>query len=677
MEPQPASSPSSLPADFPLGDHRVRPALNRVDSPGGAAVLEPRVMEVLVYLARRRGEVVSKEELVREVWGGRFVSDDVVWRSIAELRRALGDDARRPRVIETVARRGYRLLPEEAGPRALPPLEAEDASTENDLPRLAPATPLASEAAAAVPESPRLAAAPSPVFPVSPAALQTRRALRTRAALALALLLLAAGVAAALFADRAVSRSAPPPRLRLAVLPFTELGAAADEPYWAEGLTDELISRLGALEPRRLGVVGRWSVSSLDGSGRDLRKLGRELGVDYVLEGSVRRETGRVRVAARLLQVSDQTAVWSESLDLTPRRALELQGYVAGRVAEALALELLPERRAALAQAAAVTPEALDAQLRGRYLLQRGTPEAVTRSVPLFEKAAAAAPDSPAAAPAWAGLADALHLLALSGALPPGEGYPRAEAAARRALALDPGLADTRAVLASIRFRHHWDWPGAEAEFRRALADNPGSAVALHDFAWFLVAMGRFEEGLTAMRRAREVDPLSLRANADVGWVLYRAGRGPEAIAEMRRLLDLEPAFGAARLCLERALIERGALAEALGVAREGLVISGMEAGEVAKLTAGSPGAALRRISQWRQRRLEERGRTGYVSPFFLAAAAAEVGDRTRALAELERAFSGRDPSLPTLAVDPVFAAMRGDRRFREMVSRLRLPQAP
>lgn len=671
MEPQPASS--SLLPDFLLGDHRVRPALNRVDGPRGAAVLEPRVMEVLVYLFRRRGEVVPKEELVREVWGGRFVSDDVVWRSIAELRRALGDDARRPRVIETVARRGYRLLPEaEAGPRALPALEPfEDGAAERADERAvtAPALPTAGDP---LPEPPLAQTAPLPASPSSAARLPRR--LRSLIAL---LLLLAAGVAAALLADRAVSRSSPPERIRLAVLPFTELGAAGDDAYWTAGLTDELISRLGALEPQRLGVVGRWSVSDLAGSGRDLRRIGRELGVDYVLEGSVRREAGRVRVAARLLQVSDQTAVWSESLDLTPRRALELQGYVAGRVAEALALELLPGRRAALGRAAAVTPEALDAQLRGRYLLQRGTPEAVARSVPLFEKAAAAAPDSPAAAPAWAGLADALHLLALSGALPPGEGYPRAEAAARRALALDPGLADTRAVLGSIRFRHHWDWQGAEAEFRRALADNPGSAVALHDYAWFLVAMGRFEEGLEAMRRAREIDPLSLRANADVGWVLYRAGRGREAIAEMRRLLDLEPGFAAARLCLERALVERGALAEALAVAREGLVISGVPAGDVAELTAGRPAEALRRISARRLRRLEERGRTGYVSPYALAAGAAEAGDREGALEQLERAFVGRDPSLPAVAVDPVFTAIRGDRRFRELVARLRLPQAP
>lgn len=674
MEPQPASS--SLPADFLLGDHRVRPALNRVDGPRGAVALEPRVMEVLVYLSRRRGEVVPKEELVREVWGGRFVSDDVVWRSIAELRRALGDDARRPRVIETVARRGYRLLPEaETGPRALPAMEpVEDGTAERVDERTvtAPAVPLSPAPGTPLPEPARVQAEPLPVSP-SPAARLPRR---FRSLIAL-VLLLAAGVAAALLADRAVSRSSPPERVRLAVLPFAELGATADDPYWAAGLTDELISRLGALEPRRLGVVGRWSVSDLADSGRDLRKLGRELGVDYVLEGTVRREAGRVRVAARLLQVSDQTAVWSESLDLTPRRALELQGYVAGRVAEALAIELLPERRTALARAAAVTPEAHDAQLRGRYLLQRGTPDAVARSVPLFETAAAAAPDSPAAAPAWAGLADALHLLALSGALPPGEGYPRAEAAARRALALDPGLADTRAVLGSIRFRHHWDWAGAEAEFRRALADNPGSAVTLHDYAWFLVSMGRFEEGLAAMRRAREIDPLSLRANADVGWVLYRAGRGREAIAEMRRLLDLEPGFGAARLCLERALVERGALAEALAVAREGLVISGVVAGEVAELTAGRPAEALHRISARRLRRLEERGRTGYVSPYALAAGAAEVGDHEQALEQLERAFVGRDPSLPSLAVDPVFAGIRGDRRFRELVARLRFPQAP
>ena len=473
--------------DFSIGDRRVQPSLNRIDGPDSSVQLEPKVMEVLACLAGRHGAVVSKEELVREVWEGRFVSDDVVWRSIGELRRALGDDARKPAYIQTIAKRGYRLVMNGNG------------------------------TAAALPE-------PAPARP--------------------------------------------------------------------------------KLIPRRL------------------------LAAAFLLGfGSL----------ATVLLVSSRRAPNNAGLSAT--------------------------------DLSATNPAARDPYLKGLWFLKRGTPDDLRQSVPAFEQAVALDPRS---ARAQAGLADAVHLLALFGGLPPREAYPRAEAAARKALELDPGLADTRSTLGSILFRFHRDGPGAEAEFRRALALDPGSATAHHDYAWLLVAERRFDEALVQIQAARRLEPLSVRASADVGWVYYRARRYPEAIRQMQRTLELEPRFLGARHCLEGALVHENRLAEALVQAREGARQEGMTETEQAVLPP-DPRTALRRIAEWRLARLQERSAKSWVSPYALATQYAGLGDADHAFAELDRAFAESDPSLVSADVDPAFDAVRSDPRFAPAVLRIGL----
>jgi len=573
------SSPQVLAAagaDFRLADRVVRPALNRIEWPGGAAQVEPRVMDVLVLLARRAGAVVSKDELVREVWQGRFVTDDVVWRSIRELRRVLGDDARASSYIQTVARRGYRLLAPVAAPLVPPspvpgplPGVAPDPGVVLD-PEVAPQPGIAlhprCRAPSASPPTPeRLPAAVS-----APAARRVLPALG--AALAAALLV---GALLALPRWRG-EPAAPAPglaggRLRLAVLPFANLSGDPAQEYWADGLTEELISRLGSLQPDRLGVVGRTSVMAFKGRAADLREVGRQLGADYLLEGGVRREGGQVRVTARLVQAADRTVVWSDQQDLNLWGGLHLQSAVAARVASALEVRLLPAARTRLEAAAAPDPAAHDAYLRGRYLLAKGTPGEIRRAAAAFEQAVAAGPRSTASAPAYASLAETRYLLALFGEVAPGAAWPAASAAAERAVALDGGLPEGHAILGSILFRFGWRFAEAEAELRRALELNASSAPAHHDYAWLLLALGRPDEALAEMHRAQELEPLSWRAAADIGWVEYRAGRYAKAVADMRRLLDLEPSSLAARKCLERALFALGRPGEALAETRKTL----------------------------------------------------------------------------------------------------------
>jgi tetratricopeptide (TPR) repeat protein len=496
---QPETSSCPLGSDLRIGDRTVHPSLNRIDGPSGPVQVEPKVMEVLVHLAGRRGEVVSKEELVREVWEGRFVSDDVVWRSIRELRRALGDDARSatPR-IETIPKRGYRLLiPEPSPPSPLPPPQ-----------------------------------------PPSPGEGRQRGA--------------------------------------------------------------------GPLVPRRI------------------------LGVSLLL--------GFALIAAIIL--------------LGVRR-LE----TASPAAE-------PPRRVRLA----ASPAAHDAVLRGRYFLNRGMPADLRQSAEAFRQALALDPGSAAA---WAGLAEALHLTVLFGAVPPEEGFPPAEEAARKALALDNTLADTHATLGTIRFRYHWDWSGGEKEMRRALELNPSSAAAHHDLAWLLLAARRFDEAIAEIHAAQELEPLSVRANADVGWVYYRARRYPEAIRQMERTLEMEPRFTSARQCLERALVDVGRPEEALRYAREGARQEGLDLTGFANIGLADPQAELRWLARRRLEHLRGRGSTVYVSSYALAALHAELGDQDEALVALTRALEGRDPMLVSVDVDPAFDSIRADPRFQEIVARV------
>jgi len=616
--------------DFSLGDRRVHPSLNRIDGPGGPVQLEPKVMEVLTCLAGRQGAVVSKEELVREVWDGRFVSDDVVWRSIGELRRALGDDTRKT-LIETIPKRGYRLV------------VAEQEEEKHEALRPEP---------------------PPPVHPhLIPRRLLAAAFLLGFGSLAIILLLSARRAPV----PAAVSQ---PHRVRLAVLPFENLSGDPAQDWFSDGLTDELISRLGALRPAALGVIGRTSVMSLKHQGGDLARIGRQLGADYLLEGSVRREGERVRVTARLIQASDQTTVWSDRQDLDLLGTMRFQGRVAEQVANAIAPALLPGGKTATAPA--TNPAAHDAYLEALWFLNRGMPDDLRKSVPAFEKAVALDPQSAAA---HAGLADAVHLLALFGVLPPRDAYPRAEAEARKALELDhlePGLADTHATLGTILFRYHFDGPAAEAEFQRALAINPSSAAAHHDYAWLLVAERRLDEAVREIHAAQTLEPLSVRANADVGWVYFRARRDGDAIHQMQRTLELEPRFLSARLCLERAFVRTGRLADALAQAREGARQQGMTDADLAALPADPP-AALRRISAWRLAGLIERGKTAWVSPYTLAAQYAELGDAGHTFAELDRAFTERDPSLVSADVDPAFDGVRADPRFAVLVARIGL----
>ncbi len=319
---------------------------------------------------------------------------------------------------------------------------------------------------------------------------------------------------------------------------------------------------------------------------------------------------------------------------------------------------------------AVADPAAREAYLTGRYLWNKGTAAEVAKSVEHFERAAAI---DPSFAPAYAGLADSYRLLGMYGVLSTAEAAEKGRAAALRALELDPRLAEARAALGTIKFRYDWDWDGAERELRRAVADGPDYGHGHHDYAWYLVAVGRFDEALAEMRIARDLDPLSPVANADVGWVYLRARRYDEAIAQMERTLELEPEFEGAYACLELAYVYTGRYAEARGVARRHLERLGASPETLAAVDDADPAEGLRRAWRWR---LDDRigtARTRPPKPYQIATTYAALGEPDRAFEWLDRAHAERDPMLASVNVDPAVDGLRADARFADLLRRLGL----
>jgi TolB-like protein/DNA-binding winged helix-turn-helix (wHTH) protein/Tfp pilus assembly protein PilF len=630
-----------------FGEFELEPKSGELRKAGVPVKLQPQPLRVLVLLASNAGELVTREEIQQAIWEGvTFVDfEHGLNFCIKQIRAALGDNAQAPRFIETLPRRGYRFI------------AAVDQNSESTSRRIA--TPVRNdsttgqtlEASASIEE-----------HPVAP-----RPRVARGAALGIVLLLIVAGgyVARRLLAKSAVSS---PGKVMLGVMPFENLSGDAEQEYFSDGMTEELIAQLGGLQPAKLGVIARTSAMTYKRGKRDIRQIGDELKVDYVLEGSVRREGDRVRITAQLIQVSDQTHLWSESYERGTQNTLAVQTDVARNIARALALELLRGERTSRTADASIPADAYDAFLKGRYLWNKGRSDDVEKSVGLYNRALELAPGY---APALAGLADSYILLGMYYTIPPMDAYSKAKPAATRALELDDGLAEAHTALGTILFRFDWNWLAAEAEFKRAIELNPSYGRAHHDYAWLLVALERFDEAVNEIKRAQELDPLSPLANSDVGWVYLRARRYDNAISQIERTLELEPEFASAQACLERAYRLKGMNKEAVDSARKSMIRSGASPQELAALEKVDSEQAMRNVLRWRLKKSEETARNRRTSPYRFAAQHAELGDTNAAFEWLERAFNERDSELVSIKVDPAFDGVRSDSRYASLLRRI------
>lgn len=600
---------------------------------GSVIRLQPQPFKVLVFLASHAGQTVTRQELQEAVWEERTFVDFEHGLNfcIKQIRTALGDDAQSPRLVETLPRRGYRFIAE---------VEKLNGSTMT------------------VVGSPDLGAS---VF--VDAALQSIKS-SARPFVLMPVIAVALTIAGYFGWQSLKNSAAPASKVMVAVLPFENLSGDAEEDYFSDGMTEEMIARLGGLHPQSLGVIARTSAMTYKGVNKDVTRIGRELGVDFVVEGSVRREQDRVRITAQLIQVSDQTHLWSESFDRSSSDALNVQSEVADRIAHALAIRLLAEKGSASSHSA--SPEAVDAYLRGRYLWNKGGAGNVSRSVDYFHQAIE---KDPKYAAAFVGLADSYRLLGMFYVMLPAEAYPKARDAALRAIELDPADANAYVSLGSIKFRYEWKWDEAERDFLRAIEINPSLGMAHHDYAWFLVAMERFDEGIEHMKLAQRLDPLSPLANSDVGWVYLMARRYDDAIEQIKRTLELEPSFGSALACLERAYKLKGQTREAL----ETLLKEMREDG--ASFRDGDPAQSMKGLYRKRLEKKLAAMKTGFSSPYSAAMTCVAAGERVQALEFLERAYNERDPMLVAAGTDPAFDDLRADPRFAALLRRLGFPR--
>jgi len=466
-----------------------------------------------------------------------------------------------------------------------------------------------------------------------------------------------------------VARPGAPARvLKLAVLPFANLSGDPEQQFLSDGLTQELIAQLGRLHPAGLSVVARSSVMRYRQGDTPVDRIGRELGVDYLLEGSARREANRVRVTAELVDARDQTQLWTDTYERELSGILALQSEVAQRVARALALELLPAEQARLANVRTVVPEAYEAWLKGnqaRIALTRGSLETAEGYYRLaIEK-------DPTYAAAWAGIARVWQGRNQMGLALPREAVREAKAATLRAFQLDESDPEAHRVLAGILTFGDWDWVAAEQQWKRVLAELPNDADALSGYSHFLILRGRRAEALAASERALELDPFSVKTQGYHGLVLICLRRYDEAIATARATLRAQPDAPVARRALYSALLALGRFDEAYASART--EHSGdrelSEALEQGYAEAGYVGAQ-RRLAAVRAARF---GTARGVRAWVVAVDYQRAGDGEQALGWLERAYEEHDPNLPYLVL-PDWDSLRSDPRFQDLLRRMNLP---
>ncbi|MGH7536673.1 MAG: tetratricopeptide repeat protein, partial [Gemmatimonadales bacterium] len=470
---------------------------------------------------------------------------------------------------------------------------------------------------------------------------------------------------------RLVGRTpAPVKAIRMAVLPFENRTGDPAQEYFSDGLTEEMITQLGRLHPGRLGVIARTSAMRYKHTDKPIDQIGRELGVNYILEGGALRESGRVRITVRLIRTSDQTQLWADSYERDLTGILSLQSDVARGVAKSLALALLPDEEARLAEARPVDPEAYEAYLKGREHINKLTAADIETAEKYFQLALHKDPEY---ALAHTGISMVWIARQQMQYVPPREAVPQAKAAAERALALDSTLPEAHFRLAAIKTWSDWDWPGAEREFQRAIDLDPNYAEARAFYSHFLMIMRRPAEAMRQIKRALELDPLSELFRALYGHNLINLGRYDEAIAEFTSALRTAPGNPVVLGGLANAYYHKQMYVEALAAERSRWAAGG-DRDMVAALDRGHAEAGYRGAMHRAAETLAAKSRATNTAQFRVAQLYLRAGDQDQALAWLEKSYEARDPNMPYIGVARIYDPLRGDARFQDLLRRMKLP---
>jgi serine/threonine protein kinase/tetratricopeptide (TPR) repeat protein len=465
----------------------------------------------------------------------------------------------------------------------------------------------------------------------------------------------------------------PGPIRSIAVLPLVSFSAGPEQEFFADSMTDAIITDLAKIGTLR--VVSRTSVMQYKRTQKSIREIARELDVDAAVEGSVERAGDRVRIRAHLIRAATDEHIWADAYERDLEDVLVLQNEVARSIAREIHVKLTPGEQAALRSARRVDPEAYQLYLKGRYFWVKRTPESVKKAIGLFEQAISA---DPTYAHAYSGLADCYMSLGFSfdvGALPPNEAIPKAKAAAAKALEIAESLAEVHNPLAFIKLNYDWDFSGAETEFKRALELNPGNANAHHWYAHYLIVAGRPKDSLAESNRALELDPLSPIMSVHLGWLYYFLRDYERALDQLNKTIDLDPNYGLAYWYIGLVKGQQGAFTEALAAMKRGdellkdnLVVKADLAHTLA--VSGRKAEAVEAL-----RSLLAVSRARYVNPFEIGLVHIGLGLIDEAFQWLNRAYEERSDLVVYLRVDPRLDPIRSDPRFQEIVHRMNFPE--
>ena len=631
-----------MPRFVRFGDYQADLQTGELRKNGAKIRLSGQPFQILALLLEQPGELITREELRARLWPDEvFVDfDHSLNAAVNKLREALCDSTSDARFIETLPKRGYRFIAPVMGSEEKKSADVLTAEKEHRAD-----TQLAGGA-----HRPR-----------------TRRAARWLIpGLAAGFALIT--VTYVMFRGHATGAS-PSGKAILAVLPFDNLSHDPDQEFFSDGLTEEMITQLSKLNPERLSVIARGSVQKYKGRGIAVSEVGKELHADYMVQGSTRRAADHVRITVQLIQVRDQTDLWAESYDGELKDILALQASVARAIASQIHITLATGQQAQLARLRELEPAAYEAYLKGRYYWNRRTADGLQKATIYFQQAINKDPGYGAA---YSGLADCSSGLTWHGFKSPAETLPKANAAALKAIEIDPDSAEAHASLGLV-LNHRLDWPGAEAEFKRALQLDPHYANAHHWYGDYLSIKGRHDEALLEAKQALELDPLNLMIGTWVGLRYYFAREYDRAIAQGRNTVELDPNFAAAHLLLGESYVQMGLEKEALAELEKAASLSGnsplyLAQVGVAHASAGRQTEALRIINQ-----LRIISRKYYVSPYGIAQIYAALNDREQTFTWLQTAYDDRAVWISYLAVDPVFDRFRSDPRFRNLLRRLSL----
>jgi TolB-like protein/DNA-binding winged helix-turn-helix (wHTH) protein/Tfp pilus assembly protein PilF len=623
--------------DFRVGAWLVQPSLNTISHNGTSARVEPKVMEVLVCLSHHAGKPVSKEELLETVWRDTFVSDDVLKRSVSELRRVFEDDARESRIIETIPKRGYRLL------AAVQPVDG-------NLPKTAD------------------------LQPVETSLPSSRQRIRKMAITAIAILALVCGALLAfnpaglrdrLFVRTQVINS-------LAVLPLQNLSGDPSQDYFADGMTEELITQLSRLNSLR--VISRTSIMRYKNANKPLPEIARELGVEGIIAGSVLRSGNEVRITAQLIYAPQDKNIWAQSYERHVKDVLALQSAVATSIANEIRVQMKPGEQAQLSSPRSVNLAAHEAYLQGRYHLQQAqnalfkkdkgklNEDEAESAVNYFQQAIQA---DPSYAPSYVGIWDAWN----GSQLPPRDYGPRARPIVVKALELDDTLASAHHAMGAILSQVDWNWIDSEKEFRRAIQLDASNADARGDYSALLFHLGRAQEGMKEAELSQALDP----KNERMAEAYYYARQFDRAIELYRSRAQMMPGDFYPHFALSDIYALTGNQQEAIAEIQKMLTI--LEYQELAA-TVGREyeRSGYQQALKVYAKQLEEvYSRTTYIPTWYIASIYGLCGDKDKAFVWLDKAYKTKD-GMESLVADPQWDPLRSDPRFKDLLKRVGLP---